>query len=153
MKIICISEQEFRARVKVRPVGYEADVLACALLGDGKVCLKPEDAVALRAKYRPASEPTVKELATNFVGAMERWAAAGFQTLAQEQYNARGEVCDACEYWDGVARFGLGKCNAPGCGCTKLKRWLATEQCKHPDGSKWPEIKQPLPSSESGATA
>ncbi|MGH7960190.1 MAG: hypothetical protein ACREH8_24715, partial [Opitutaceae bacterium] len=69
-----------------------------------------------------------------------RWAAAGFKTVTREQYDARIAVCDACEFWDGKARLGLGKCKAPGCGCTKFKRWLATEQCKHPDDSKWPAI-------------
>ncbi len=74
-------------------------------------------------------EPTAVELAGNFVGAMARWSTAGFATVSAEDYAARGAVCDACEFWDGAARLGLGKCNAPGCGCTKLKRWLSTEKC------------------------
>ncbi len=94
----------------------------------------------------PTSEPTLADLATNFTGAVARWAGQGFPTVPAEQYVARAAVCEACEFWDGTARLGLGKCNAPGCGCTKLKRWLATEKC--PLG-KWPELapneKQPIP--------
>lgn len=81
------------------------------------------------------SEPTALELAQNFTAAMAKWSLAGFPVVSEEDYRARAEACDACEFWDGKARLGLGKCNAPGCGCTKLKRWLATEPC--PLG-KWP---------------
>ena len=79
-------------------------------------------------KPRPP-EPTIAELATNFAGAMSRWAADGFAVLDRAGYDARATVCDACEFWDGAARLGLGKCKAPGCGCTGMKRWLATEKC------------------------
>lgn len=82
------------------------------------------------------SEPTVMELAANFVGAMERWATAGFPVADKAVYAARSAVCDTCEFWDGTARFGLGKCKAPGCGCTSMKRWLATERCPL---NKWPK--------------
>lgn len=66
---------------------------------------------------------------------MARWSAAGFATVSGETYAARASACEACPMWDGAARLGLGKCNAPGCGCTKLKRWLATEKCPL---CKWP---------------
>jgi hypothetical protein len=87
----------------------------------------------------PASleEPTMLELATNFAGAMDRWARAGFPTVTAEVYAARAAACAACELWDGSARLGLGKCTAPGCGCTYFKRFLATEICRHPEGSRW----------------
>jgi hypothetical protein len=80
-------------------------------------------------------EPTLAELATNFGGALARWSAAGFPVVTPEEYGARSAICDACDHWDGAARFGAGKCNAPGCGCTRFKRWLSTEQCKL---GKWP---------------
>lgn len=82
-------------------------------------------------------EPTPAELAVNFTGAMARWIQAGVPVVTQAVYYAREAACEPCELWDAAARFGLGKCMAPGCGCTKFKRWLATEQCKHPQGSKW----------------
>jgi hypothetical protein len=88
-------------------------------------------------------EPTILELLTNFAGAMERWSAAGFPIITQAQYDQRGKICSLCEFWDGDALLGLGKCNAQGCGCTKFKRWLATETCRHPDGSKWPPLNPP----------
>jgi len=87
------------------------------------------------AAAEPLKEPTLVELATNFTGAMARWAAAGVPVVDQAGYDAREAECGVCEHWDGRARFGMGKCKAPGCGCTSLKRWLATEIC--PLG-KWP---------------
>lgn len=83
------------------------------------------------------TEPTAAELAVNFASAMARWIEAGVPVVSQAIYDARAAACGSCELWDGAARFGLGKCQAPGCGCTKFKRWLATERCKHPQGSRW----------------
>lgn len=81
-------------------------------------------------------EPTVAELATNFTVAVAKWAASGFKVVDGATYAARSAACAGCEHWSDTARLGLGKCSAPGCGCTRLKRWLATERC--PLG-KWRE--------------
>ncbi len=81
------------------------------------------------------TEPTLTELTANFASAMTRWASAGFQTVTKEQYDARAAICSSCEFWDATARLGLGKCKA--CGCTKFKRWLATERCPK---QKWPSL-------------
>lgn len=86
------------------------------------------------------SEPTPAELAANFAGAMGQWIKAGLPVVTEVQYAARTAACESCELWDGEARLGLGKCKAPGCGCTKFKRWLATERCKHPEGPRWPAL-------------
>lgn len=83
----------------------------------------------------PLREPTFEEMRENFRGAVLRWSAAGFPVVSESEYRLRTQACEGCEFWDGKARFGLGKCKAPGCGCTKLKRFLATEKC--PLG-KWP---------------
>jgi hypothetical protein len=82
----------------------------------------------LRRQLRPP-EPTASELAANFAGAMARWSSAGFAIVDERTYAARAAICEACPHWDARARLGLGKCCAPGCGCTKFKRWLATEKC------------------------
>lgn len=80
-------------------------------------------------------EPSLLELAQNFTSALAKWVKAGAPVVSEEVYRERSAICDACEYWEPEARLGLGKCMAPGCGCTKLKRWLSTEHC--PMG-KWP---------------
>jgi len=80
--------------------------------------------------------PTAVELATNFAGAMARWAAAGFKTVDKETLDKRTEVCESCEFWDGAARLGAGLCRSPGCGCTSFKRWLVSENCPL---NKWPK--------------
>lgn len=84
---------------------------------------------------KPATEPTLAELASNFSTALGKWIAAGVPVVSQSLYEARAAACAACHLWDAEARAGLGKCNAPGCGCTMFKRWLATERC--PLG-EWP---------------
>jgi hypothetical protein len=92
----------------------------------------------VRVKRREMfAEPSGEEMARNFAGATAKWVKAGLPVVPREIYEARGAVCETCEFWDGAARFGLGKCNAPGCGCTKFKRWLATEKCPL---KKWPEL-------------
>jgi hypothetical protein len=85
----------------------------------------------------PLEEPSHAELIVNVTQAGARWIAAGFPLVSDDVYAARTAACEACPLWDAAARRGLGKCNAPGCGCTKFKRWLATERCKHPEGSRW----------------
>ena len=103
--------------------------------------LRPRDEEPAIAVYvPPLAEPTPAEMAVSVTQAAARWIAAGFPVVSDNVYAARATACEACPLWDGAARLGLGKCNAPGCGCTKLKRWLATEQCKHPEGSRWPVL-------------
>lgn len=80
-------------------------------------------------KLKRLEMPTALEMTTNFAGAMLRWSLSGFQTVTREQYDARIAVCNTCPHWDAAARKGLGKCSAPGCGCSKFKHWLVTEKC------------------------
>lgn len=84
-------------------------------------------------------EPSPAEMSANLAKAAARWIGAGFPVVSQTIYDTRSDACQKCSFWDGKARLGLGKCKAPGCGCTGLKRWLATETCPHPAGSRWPE--------------
>lgn len=74
-------------------------------------------------------QPTVADLAARAGGALVKWAARGFPIAPTEVRMRRFEICRACEFWRDDARFGLGKCNHPGCGCTKAKLYLATERC------------------------
>lgn len=97
----------------------------CENFGLGETVTAPGDAT-IRAV--PA-DPTALELAGNFTEAMTTWAMRGFPVVDEVTYRARSVTCEGCEMWDGVAWLGLGKCKAPGCGCTRLKRWLSTEKC------------------------
>lgn len=99
---------------------------------------KPYRGTTIKVPVEP--EPDAAEMAVNITKAAAAWIAKGMPVVTQAEYDARGAICEPCEYWDGKARLGLGKCKAPGCGCTKFKRWLATEICKHPQGPKWPVI-------------
>ena len=137
-----LTREKFERYAAKQPSGWRADALTAAEMAGDYVTLSREQMEALRLKYRPdrrasaaapSPEPTVAELATNAGFAAWRAAAAivnGERLLVTEaEYRTRSAVCEPCEFWDGSARAGLGKCSAPGCGCTKLKRWLATERC------------------------
>lgn len=71
--------------------------------------------------------PTFGRMAQNFAVAAKDIAKSGFQRISPEQYAERMKVCNACEFWDGKARFGMGKCSK--CGCTGAKQWFATSKC------------------------
>lgn len=99
----------------------------------------PQAATVPRRTPRPP-EPSIMEMAGNFTEAMVNWVAAGAPVISEADYDVRSAICEPCEYWSPTGNLWLGKCKAPGCGCTKLKRWLATEVCKHPQGSRWPAL-------------
>ena len=133
--------QQLYARAEQRPQGYVKEVLSRSTVTGDVVELADTAYEELKAKYRssakpePLQEPSLAELAQNFSTATARWAIAGFPVVTPEVYQERSRACEACDLWDGSARLGLGKCNAPGCGCTRFKRWLATERCVK---GKWP---------------
>lgn len=103
---------------------------------DGAVQLGPRPGLVAPARPALPPEPSAAELAANFFGALGRWVAAGLPVVSEATHRGRMAACRACPHWDELARAGLGKCRAPGCGCTRLKHWLATETC--PLG-QWPE--------------
>ena len=133
--MIRFSIDQLREKASMRPQGYFDDVLSLAEIDGEIISLRDEDHRLLTEKYRgtgasePPEEPTTTELATNFSTAVARWMAAGFPVVSPEVFNQRSATCDGCEFWDGRARFGLGKCTHRKCGCTKMKRWLTTEKC------------------------
>lgn len=81
-------------------------------------------------------EPTFEKMVENFTEAMRDWKDAGFPIASLGIIAARRSVCAKCEFWDGKARLGLGKCNSPKCGCTRLKIFLQTSKCPE---NKWAE--------------
>lgn len=89
------------------------------------------------AKKPKIPEPTLAELAGNFTHAIAAWTMAGFPTVSASDYTTRAAICAPCQYWQPTARAGLGKCAHKGCGCTKLKRYLASEKCPL---NLWPAI-------------
>ena len=106
----------------------------------------PEQPLPQLSRSAPG-EPTMAEMAVNFAGAVAEWSLRGFPVVTEEEYAARAAICDSCDFWDPQARLGLGKCKAPGCGCTKLKRWLRTEKCVK---GKWPVLMQPPTAAPAG---
>jgi hypothetical protein len=133
-----------RQIARQRATGYLEEVLATAVTVSGDdVFLTVNDRDWLRAKYdaieAALGEPSLLDLARNFHHAITKWSVAGFPVVSATEYQSRAVACDACEFWDAQARAGLGHCRHHACGCTKLKRWLATEHC--PIG-RWPSIEK-----------
>ena len=54
--------------------------------------------------------------------------------VTDDELKRRDTICNACELWKPEGNLGMGECTHPQCGCTKMKRGLATETC--PAG-KW----------------
>lgn len=71
--------------------------------------------------------PTLGKMAVNLTVAAKDIVKSGFKKITSEEYAGRMAICNACEFWDGKARFGMGKCNK--CGCTGAKQWFATSKC------------------------
>jgi hypothetical protein len=87
-----------------------------------------------QATQRPPAL-TLGAKARNLAAALTRWARARFPLADRWQRRRRRAACLACDAWRPTGNLGFGECSDPRCGCTKLKRWLATETC--PRG-KWP---------------
>ncbi|MCF7788607.1 MAG: hypothetical protein K9N47_20965 [Prosthecobacter sp.] len=100
-------------------------------VSDGLRTSAPE----LAAELAGVAMPTAVEIAARGMVAFARWAAAGLPVVDEPTRQQRAAACAECPRWDAAARGGLGHCKHPGCGCTHLKWWLATERC--PDG-RWP---------------
>lgn len=135
-----MSEHALAQACAVRPPAFCAEIRTLGKFEAGMFEVPRVHWFAVHRKHAasPApSEPTISDLRRNFSKAMLRWVGAGLPTVTREQWSARMAVCDACKHWVPTARLGLGRCDAPGCGCTKFKHWLATEKC--PLG-KWPAL-------------
>ena len=85
----------------------------------------------LRVKQKRLKEagtgPSAGEMAKNFVVAMAESAKTGFKKVTSEQHAERMAICNACQFWDGKARMGMGKCMK--CGCSGAKQWFASSKC------------------------
>lgn len=102
-----------------------------------KVVRNPE-AEHLRAPALPPPEsPRLMTKAGRALAALRRWHASGRAITPAAERQRRRSACDACEYFAAAGNLGLGECQAPGCGCTRAKIWLASEDCPHPEGSRW----------------
>ncbi|SRR5712692_9493585 len=78
-------------------------------------------------------DPSLSELALNFLTATARWAKAGFPLRTEAETSQILTICrgsadglqPACPEWLGDAL--IPRCRR--CGCTALKPWLVTEKC------------------------
>lgn len=72
-------------------------------------------------------DPSLFQMAKNFGTAMLDSAKTGFKKVTPEQHAERMAICNTCQFWDGKARMGMGKCAK--CGCTGAKQWLSSSSC------------------------
>ena len=81
----------------------------------------------------PALPPTI-QMAKNFVKAAAKHIADGMEKVTIEQFKARIDVCNKCEY-----RL-KNRCTHPKCGCfLDIKAWWKSEDCPD-EPPRWPRI-------------
>lgn len=68
-----------------------------------------------------------------------RWILNGFPKTKKQLLNERLAICRDCEFWDGAALGGTGRCLKCGCS-TWAKLRMATEKCPI---DKWGPAPQP----------
>lgn len=93
----------------------------------------------IESQWELLGPPSIKAMVWNFSRALAEASLEGFPKAADAVIEERLAICRKCDYWEEELRFGFGKCKHPGCGCTKAKLWLATEQCPQKFWLKVPE--------------
>lgn len=80
-------------------------------------------------KWSRLGPPSAKAMVKNFINSMAAAKAQGWKHTPENVIEQRLTCCRQCPYWREHARLGFGKCTHPGCGCTKAKLWVGSEQC------------------------
>lgn len=75
----------------------------------------------------PESELNFTQKLARFSKAMIGFAASGFKTVTQEQYQKRLEICQVCDKWRGNTGILTIACAA--CGCSGKKLGISNESC------------------------
>jgi hypothetical protein len=96
--------------------------------------LPPPMSEPMPPNYTP---PPIRKF-VRLLRALKEWQRQGRPLTPKREREKRTAACEACELFRPEGNWGFGECGAPGCGCTNFKRWLATEKCPHPNGSRWP---------------
>ena len=78
---------------------------------------------------------TLLEMASNFASSVAEWTKAGAPVVTKEQFKARADICNSCEFFDPKAFGGRGRCTK--CGCSTYKLFLATSKCP---ADKWGSV-------------
>ena len=94
-----------------------------------------EQIADIRKNIAFLKSPNTFDMAKNALGAAKRFVKSGFAMVSDDEFNRRSEICKPCEFWDAMARMGMGKCLK--CGCTSTKLRMATEKCPL---DKWLQI-------------
>lgn len=71
--------------------------------------------------------PSLGEQASGLINSMYDFAASGFKTVTEEQYNERRAICEGCQFFDPNGFMGIGRCRK--CGCSSYKLNIAASRC------------------------
>lgn len=85
-----------------------------------------------RPATAPAPSPESPGVVTKLTRARQElghWLKAGAPLAPRATRRDRLSHCRACPYYAPRGNWGLGECQAPGCGCTRVKLALATSSC------------------------
>jgi hypothetical protein len=91
------------------------------------------------AELPPGENPSLATKIVRLKKELKVWVKAGMKLVPKEVRQARLAECEKCQYYNARGNMGLGVCQVPGCGCSRVKLALATSKCPHPAGAKWPE--------------
>lgn len=72
--------------------------------------------------------PKMSTMAMNFTKSMTEWMKTGFEVADKKMVEDRLKICQQCEFWDGDAMHGTGRCTQCGCS-TAFKLRIQTEHC------------------------
>ena len=98
----------FAARIHQR--GYTIDdVRACIVSEDGDAITVDETHPAY-PREKPGAAPSLIQKAKNFATSAAKHVKAGMPRASQEQIDARFQICQGCEHFDGKA---CKKCGCP----------------------------------------
>jgi hypothetical protein len=84
------------------------------------------------------SYPKLKEQMKTFATSMASWLKNGLSQVPETIYLQRLDTCKGCEFWDGKALKGTGRCRKCGCS-TWAKLKLPHEKCPVDKWGKYEE--------------
>lgn len=108
----------------------------CQFNNDGK-CSKLDENIRMAVFFPDCPEglweanenyPKLTQQLKTFASSMANWVKNGLTRVPEEIYDKRLLVCKSCEFWDGKALKGTGRCRKCGCS-TWAKLRLASEKC------------------------
>lgn len=113
------------------------NAVICASCPQRAICRKLFDPSATCEHWPVENAPNMATLAMRVGKETARWLSEGAKLVPADVKEQRGEMCQACPYWNPNAYLGTGSCEHPSCHCTRAKLALATSKCPMDKWMPW----------------